>query len=95
MEGDGDILIDNFEYHDSPLNHGWIQEEPPYPVYGFGVGYALTLETVLDFAEGSRVMEAYRPASIFIMGTEYERIMSLKNLATPPSLSSPQGSQGN
>ncbi|MGA1872012.1 MAG: hypothetical protein ACMUJM_26140 [bacterium] len=94
LEGDGDILIDNFEYHDSPLNHGWIQEEPPYPVYGFGIGYALTLETVLDFAEGSRVMEAYRPASVFILGTEYERYYVTKNLVTPPSPSSPQGSQG-
>lgn len=30
-----DILIDDFEYWDSPYNHGWIQLEQAYPVYGF------------------------------------------------------------
>ena len=34
----GDILVDNFEYWDSPYNHGWMQSEPDYPVYGFGMG---------------------------------------------------------
>lgn len=45
VEGSGDILVDNFEYWDSPLNHGWFQLEPPFPVYGFGIGYATILST--------------------------------------------------
>jgi hypothetical protein len=61
----GDILLDNFEYYDSPLNHGWQQEEPSYPIYGGTVGYG-SLNGLLDFAEGSRVLDVYRPASVFL-----------------------------
>jgi len=67
----GDILIDNFEYWDSPYNHGWIQLEPAYPTYGFGMGYATIFNTVLDLQQGSRVLDVYRPASIFLLGTPY------------------------
>jgi len=69
----GDLLIDNFEYFDSPYNHGWVQVEPPYPVYGYGLGYATIFNTVLDLAEGSRVLDVYRPSSVFLIGTPYER----------------------
>jgi len=64
----GDILIDNFEYWDSPYNHGWKQIEPSYPVYGFGQGYATIFNTILDMQEGSRVLDVYRPSSIFLLG---------------------------
>ena len=30
FNGEGDILVDNFEYWDSPYNHGWLQQEPCY-----------------------------------------------------------------
>jgi hypothetical protein len=69
----GDIMIDNFEYWDSPYNHGWIQVEPPYPVYGFGIGYATIFNTVLDLQEGSRVLDVYRPSSVFLLSTPYAR----------------------
>jgi hypothetical protein len=69
----GDILVDNFEYWDSPYNHGWTQSEPDYPVYGFGMGYATIFNTVLDLQEGSRVLDVYRPASIFLIGTPYAK----------------------
>ena len=69
----GDILVDNFEYWDSPYNHGWMQSEPDYPVYGFGMGYATTFNTVLDLQQGSRVLDVYRPASIFLIGTQYAK----------------------
>ncbi|MEW5801553.1 MAG: hypothetical protein AB1847_05535 [bacterium] len=61
----GDILLDNFEYWDSPLNHGWHTEEPSYPVFGGGVGYGM-LNCVIDFEEGSKVLDVYRPASVFL-----------------------------
>jgi len=79
----GDILVDNFEYWDSPYNHGWRQIEPSYPVYGFGLGYATIFNTVLDLQEGSRVLDVYRPSSIFLLGTPYEKHGILYNLFTP------------
>ncbi|MEW6381727.1 MAG: hypothetical protein AB1611_19285 [bacterium] len=65
MTANGDILLDNFEYWDSPLNHGWQLGEPAYPVYGGSAGYG-TVNGVVDFQEGSRVLDVYRPASIFL-----------------------------
>jgi len=61
----GDIILDNFEYWDSPLNHGWQTIEPAYPVFGWTVGYG-TINSLLDFEEGSRVLDVYRPASVFL-----------------------------
>ncbi|MGA1842875.1 MAG: hypothetical protein ACMUIU_19845 [bacterium] len=85
FNGEGDILVDNFEYWDSPYNHGWIQQEPAYPVYGFGIGYATIFNTVLDLQEGSRVLDVYRPPSIFLLSTPYERHQIFHSLVTPPS----------
>jgi hypothetical protein len=85
FEGEGDILVDNFEYWDSPYNHGWRQTEPAYPVYGFGMGYATIFNTVLDLQQGSRVLDVYRPASIFLLGTQFEKHRILYRLFTPPS----------
>ncbi|MGA1865297.1 MAG: hypothetical protein ACMUHX_09565 [bacterium] len=92
--GTGDILVDNFEYWDSPYNHGWIQQEPPYPVYGYGIGYATIFNTVMDLQEGSRVLDVYRPNSIFIVSTQYEKHRILHSLGTPASSSKPQGEAG-
>ncbi|MGA1875610.1 MAG: hypothetical protein ACMUIA_08375, partial [bacterium] len=39
--------------------------EPPYPVWGYGIGYG-ALQTILDFEQGSRVLDAYQPYSIFL-----------------------------
>jgi len=86
--GEGDILIDNFEYWDSPYNHGWVQREPAYPVYGFGMGYAMVFNTVLDLQEGSRVLDVYRPPSVFLLGTPFEKHGILYNLFTPPAAGS-------
>ncbi|MGA1841743.1 MAG: hypothetical protein ACMUIU_14055 [bacterium] len=85
FNGKGDILVDNFEYWDSPYNHGWMQQEPAYPVYGFGIGYATIFNTVLDLQEGSRVLDVYRPPSIFLLSTPYERHQIFHSLITPPS----------
>ncbi|MGA1796913.1 MAG: hypothetical protein ACMUIL_13745, partial [bacterium] len=90
----GDILVDNFEYWDSPYNHGWRQSEPAYPVYGFGMGYATIFNTVLDLQEGSRVLDVYRPASIFLLGTPYEKHYISLFLFTPPTAENTQGSAG-
>jgi hypothetical protein len=79
----GDILVDNFEYWDSPYNHGWIQMEPVFPVFGFGMGYATIFNTILDLQHGSRVLDVYRPASVFLLGTTYEKHAILYNLFTP------------
>lgn len=84
VNGKGDICIDNFEYFDSPSNHGWIQMEPAYPVYGFGIGYGFIFETVLDSQEGSRVLNAYRPSSVFLLSTPFEKYTIYYDLFTPP-----------
>jgi hypothetical protein len=83
--GEGDILVDNFEYWDSPYNHGWMQQEPAYPVYGYGLGYATIFNTVLDLQEGSRVLDVYRPPSVFLLSTPYERHQIFHSLITPAS----------
>jgi len=92
------ILIDNFEYWDSPYNHGWVQVEPAYPVYGFGQGYATIFNTVVDFQLGSRVLDVYRAPSIFLIGGSQQYAKHLVTLdvtqkvaaliATNPTISS-------
>lgn len=87
-KGEGDLLVDNFEYWDSPYNHGWRQVEPLYPVYGLGIGYAHVFQTVIDFQEGSRVLDVRRPPSIFIINTPYKKhgiTYDLYNPAQPGS----------
>jgi hypothetical protein len=59
------ILLDNMQYWSDARNWGWTPIEPPYPIYGAGMGYG-TLQTVVDFEEGSRVLDVYRPASVFL-----------------------------
>ncbi|MGA1868049.1 MAG: hypothetical protein ACMUJM_05815 [bacterium] len=59
-----DILFDNFEYWDSPQNHGWYTSDPAYPVFGFGIGYG-HIETVLDLQQGSRVLNVNYDMSVF------------------------------
>jgi hypothetical protein len=83
--GEGDLLVDNFEYWDSPYNHGWMQQEPAYPVYGYGLGYATIFNTVLDLQEGSRVLDVYRPPSVFLLSTPYEKHQVFHSLYTPAS----------
>lgn len=90
-EGEGDLLIDNFEYWDSPYNHGWKRSEPSYPVFGWGMGYGAIFNTVMDPQEGSRVLEVFRPASAFLMGHNYERhsiFYDFHTLSIPGDLSS-------
>ncbi|MGA1823391.1 MAG: hypothetical protein ACMUIP_01920 [bacterium] len=66
---DTQMLMDNFEYWDSPFNHGWQKSDPDYPVWGFGIGYG-NYQTVLDFQEGSRVLEVSRPSTVFMPNME-------------------------
>jgi hypothetical protein len=65
------VLLDNFEYWNNPRNMGWMVQEPPYPVWGYGLGYA-QLNCVVDFEQGSKVLDVYRQMSVFLMGTPYE-----------------------
>jgi len=55
--GKDDILVDNFEYWDSPLNHGW--RGPLYEVVYeiFGYYYSGPFETALDLQARSRVLD--------------------------------------
>lgn len=61
----GTIVLDNFQYWNSPRDMGWEPIEPAYPIWGAGIGYGM-VETVVDFQEGSRVMEVYCPPSVFM-----------------------------
>jgi hypothetical protein len=78
----GDILIDNFEYWDSPANHGWVTNTPAYPVWGYGVGYG-NLTTVFDSREVSRVLDVYMPASVFL--PNLQRFSISKDICIPGS----------
>ena len=60
----GKFIVDDFEYWDSPYNHGWKTSDYAYPVYGYEIGYG-RMQTVVDFQEGSRVFEAFYTPSIF------------------------------
>ena len=63
------VLIDNFEYWESPLNQGWHAHEPAfpggYPVWGMNIGPGM-LSTTLDFQEGSRVLEVFYPSNVLV-----------------------------
>jgi len=61
----GTVLLDNFQYWNSPRDNGWEAYEPSYPIYGAGIGLG-TMETVVDFQEGSRVMDVYSNPSVFM-----------------------------
>jgi len=76
----GDVIIDNFEYWDSPLNHGWTTNTPPYPVWGYDIGYG-RLITVLDPFEVSRVLNVYMPPSVFL--PNLQRFAISKALTSP------------
>jgi hypothetical protein len=51
------IRWQDFEYWDSPENWGWKTSSYAYPYYGVGIGYG-NLRTILDYTEGSRVLQA-------------------------------------
>jgi len=63
------VILDNFEYWDSPQDHGWTLQHPGmpngYPVWGVGLGVG-TISNVIDFQQGSRVLEAYMPATVMV-----------------------------
>ena len=80
------VLLDNFEYWETPQNHGWTINHPGmpggYPVWGIGVGVG-SIETVIDFQQGSRVLEAYMPATLFVPGIERFSITYQATMAIP------------
>ena len=67
----GDVLVDNFEYWDSPKNHGWTTDEPAYPFWGAGIGYG-NLQTLFDSKIVSRVMDVNMPYSVFLPATDWQ-----------------------
>lgn len=77
---DHTYLIDNFEYWETPQNHGWTIYHPGmpggYPLWGIGLGIG-SMETVMDFQEGSRTLEAYMPATVFVPGIETFKIQNV------------------
>lgn len=61
----GTVILDNFQYWNSPRDMGWTPIEPAYPLWGAGIGLG-SMETVVDFQEGSRVLEVFCPTSVFL-----------------------------
>ncbi|MGA1794764.1 MAG: hypothetical protein ACMUIL_02795 [bacterium] len=82
---EGDILVDAFEYWESPLEHGWQLLESPYVTYGFGMGFVGVFATVLDLQQGTRVLDVRRPASVFLLSTLNQGESIRRPLVTPPS----------
>lgn len=80
------VLLDNFEYWETPQNHGWTINHPGmpngYPLWGIGVGIG-AIETVIDFQEGSRVLEAYMPATLFVPNIQRFSIVYQPTVAVP------------
>ncbi|MEW5803518.1 MAG: hypothetical protein AB1847_15605 [bacterium] len=58
------FVFDDFEYWDSPLNHGWQSSDYAYPVMGYEVGYGHQ-STQIDLSEGSRVLMIHCIPSVF------------------------------
>ncbi|MGA1791515.1 MAG: putative metal-binding motif-containing protein [bacterium] len=79
-----DILVDDFEYVEEPFDYGWILNEPSDLIYSYGVGYATIFNTVFDTQKGSRVLDVFRPHSIFLLGTPYVLHRISYDLTTPP-----------
>lgn len=75
----------DFEYWDSPRNHGWICSSPSYPVWGFA-GYG-TLRTAIDARLQSRVLVLESMPSAF---NNFFRFRTL-NAAVPDPNPSTQG----
>jgi len=69
--GRGDVLVDNFEYWDSPQNHGWTTDAPAYPFWGVGIGYG-NLQTLFDSRIVSRVLDVSMPYSVFLPKTDWQ-----------------------
>ncbi len=63
------VLVDNFEC----WNNNWYNRNniPPYPIWGYGLVYG-QVNIVLDFEQGSLVLDVYRPMSVFLMNTGYD-----------------------
>ncbi|MGA1824482.1 MAG: hypothetical protein ACMUIP_07430 [bacterium] len=84
------VLIDNFEYWETPLNHGWQAHEPAfpggYPVWGMNIGAGM-LSTVLDFQEGSRVLEVYYPSNVMVPNMQKYMISYLLRTEIPKDYS--------
>ncbi|MGA1824648.1 MAG: hypothetical protein ACMUIP_08275 [bacterium] len=58
------FVFEDFEFWDSPHNHGWRTSDPAYPVWGFHVGYG-NCYTAIDWPKGSRVMNIENAPSVF------------------------------
>lgn len=84
----GTLVIDSFEYWDNPQNMGWQIIHPGletgYPVWGMGLGIG-QLQTLIDFQEGSRVLEAYMPATLMV--PNIQRMMIRKAIQAPADYS--------
>ncbi|MEW5801353.1 MAG: hypothetical protein AB1847_04530 [bacterium] len=74
------LAFDTFEYWDSPLNHGWQTSDPAYPVLGYNIGTG-NLQTLVDFSEGSRVLQVNSTPSVFNQLQPYQIYNS--NLINP------------
>ncbi|MGA1840395.1 MAG: thrombospondin type 3 repeat-containing protein [bacterium] len=80
-----DILVDDFEYSDSPYNHGWMGSD----IYGGGF-----TKISMDSQINSLVLDAYRPHSNFLVYTPSSMRKISYNLFTPLSLNKPNGESG-
>ncbi|MGA1864514.1 MAG: hypothetical protein ACMUHX_05580, partial [bacterium] len=81
----GDILVDDFEYSDSPYNQGWTGSD----VYG-GAFTKISMDSQIS----SLVLDAYRPHSSFLVYTPDSMQKISNNLFTPLGVNKPHGESG-
>jgi len=80
------ILVDDFEYLDSPYNHGWWELLPGSPIRYFVYMPNWRFETVFDSLLGSRVLNVYRPYPIYPSNYSLVNYPMSYSLFTPPSM---------
>lgn len=75
FNGEGDILVDNFEYLDSPYNHVWIgsdEYEDGFTKTSAVKGWRFRLDNLMFRAEGGR--KFLDSPDLFEMGPLYAQI---------------------
>ncbi|MGA1794224.1 MAG: MopE-related protein [bacterium] len=86
-----DILVEDFEDFEYPYYYGWMPAELSY---GYGMGYATIFNDVFDTRKHSKVLDVYRPSSVFLLSTPYEKGCIPYDLTTPPSMDVPYTTEG-
>ncbi|MGA1794984.1 MAG: hypothetical protein ACMUIL_03895 [bacterium] len=96
--GEGDILVDNFEYWDSPYNHGW-RGGYPWPIYSVAPWTDSRFTATLDLQARSRVLDMFQYEYHYLLWSLMDSTFDdwhdiVYSLFTPPSAADTDGETG-